>query len=152
MGELKKIYYTAKAQTTGGRDGYSRTDDGRLSVTLSPPTGGGTNPEQLFAVGWSACYLSAMQILAKKKRVPFPADARDDIEVDLVMTGDAFTLQARHTVRLPGMEAGMARTIAEEAHTICPYSKAVRGNIEVTTNVVTSIDVPKMDPLAKRMS
>jgi osmotically inducible protein OsmC len=154
MGESKKILYTAKAQTTGGREGDSRTEDGRLSVHLSPPgaNGGGTNPEQLFAVGWSACYMSAVQFVAKKKRVPFPADARDDIEIDLVLTGDAYTLQARHTVRLPGVDPTLARQIVAEAHLVCPYSKATKGNIDVVTNVITSQEVPKLDPLARRMS
>ncbi|WP_146645519.1 organic hydroperoxide resistance protein [Labilithrix luteola] len=139
MTSLKKVLYTARAHTRGGREGASRTDDGRLSVTLSPPgtAGNGTNPEQLFAVGWSACFLSAMQLVARKMKVAFPADTADDVEVDLCLTGDAFSLQARHTVRLPGVEPDIARAIVDAAHQTCPYSKATHGNIEVVTNVIT---------------
>ena len=153
MAESRRILYTAQARTTGGRDGKSRTDDGPLAIRLAPPGahGGGTNPEQLFAVGWSACYLSAIQFVTKKKRVPFPPDARDDIEIDLIQSGDSYTLQARHTVRLPGVETLLARQIVAEAHQICPYSKVTYGNMEVITNVITSPEGPKMDPVARRV-
>jgi lipoyl-dependent peroxiredoxin len=138
---IEKVVYTAKAHTTGGRDGgSSRTSDGRLDVKLSIPgtPGTGTNPEQLFAVGWSACYLSAMKIVAAGMRVRLPADVAIDTEVDLGTAGGGYFLQARLNVVLPGMEREVAQALAEGAHLQCPYSKATHGNINVVTNVVTN--------------
>src|SRR5689334_2145509 len=105
--EIDKVIYTAKAHTTGGRDGgASRTSDGRLDVKLSVPgtPGTGTNPEQLFAVGWSACFLSAMKIVAARMKVRLPADVAIDTEVDLGMTDGGYLLQARLNILLPGIE------------------------------------------------
>ena len=106
MTKLEKVLYTAKAHTTGGRDGASRSDDGRLEVKLSSPgaPGTGTNPEQLFAAGWSACFLSAMRVVAGKMKVALPADTAIDAEVDLGTTHGAYGLAARLNVSLPGME------------------------------------------------
>lgn len=134
----EKILYTAKAHTTGGRDGASRTSDGRLDVKLSSPggPGTGTNPEQLFAVGWSACFIGAMGVAARQLKVKLPADTAIDIEVDLGMTGDAYLLQARLNVSLPGLERDVGQSIVDAAHQICPYSKATRGNINVAINLV----------------
>src|SRR5215510_14186603 len=104
MTQLEKVLYTARAHTTGGRDGgSSRTDDGRLRVTLSQPgtSGTGTNPEQLFAAGWSACFLSAVKVGAGKKRIPIPNDIAIDAEVDLWLTQGAYQLAARLNVNLP---------------------------------------------------
>jgi osmotically inducible protein OsmC len=137
---IEKVLYTAKAHTTGGRDGgSSRTSDGRLDVNLSVPgtPGTGTNPEQLFAVGWSACYLSALKIVAARKKVRLPADAAVDAEVDLGTTGGAYFIQARLNVSLPGIERALAQELVEGAHLECPYSKATQGNISVVTNVQT---------------
>lgn len=134
-----KVLYTAKAHTTGGRDnGASRTDDGRLEVRLSLPgtPGTGTNPEQLFAVGWSACFLSAVKLLAGKKKLTLPEDVAIDAEVDLGLTHGVHGLAARLTVKLPGMDRQTAQELAESAHQVCPYSRATHGNINVTTNVV----------------
>jgi lipoyl-dependent peroxiredoxin len=134
-----KVLYTAKAHTTGGRDnGFSRTDDGRLDVKLSTPgtPGTGTNPEQLFAAGWSTCYLSAIKLVAGKKKVTLPSDAAIDAEVDLGITHGVHGLAARLNVSLPGMDRQTAQALAEEAHHVCPYSRATHGNINVTTNVV----------------
>lgn len=130
--------YTAKTHTTGGRDGASRTSDGRLDIKLSSPglPGTGTNPEQLFAAGWSACFLSAMKIVAAKMKVRLPADAAIDAEVDLGTTGGDYFLQARLNVSLPGVEREVAQALVEGAHQACPYSKATRGNIDVVTNLV----------------
>jgi osmotically inducible protein OsmC len=135
---LDKVLYTAKAHTTGGRDGASRTDDGRLDVKLSSPgtPGGGTNPEQLFAAGWSACFIGAMRVVAGKMKVPLPRDVAIDAEVDLGTTADAYGLAARLNVSLPGMERDVAQKLVEAAHQVCPYSRATRGNIDVTLNVV----------------
>src|SRR5271156_5228991 len=105
--QSEKVIYTAKAHTTGGRDGgASRTSDGRLDVKLSVPgtAGTGTNPEQLFAVGWSACYLSTMKIVAARMKVKLPADAAIDCEVDLGTTGGGYFIQARLSVILPGID------------------------------------------------
>jgi len=134
-----KVLYTAKAHTTGGREnGASRTDDSRLDVQLSLPgtPGTGTNPEQLFAVGWSACYLSAIKLLAGKKNIALPDDVAVDAEVDLGLTHGVHGLAARLHVRLPGVDRQTAQSLADAAHQVCPYSRATHGNINVTTNVV----------------
>src|SRR6478736_9446534 len=130
----EKLLYTAKAHTTGGREnGVSRSSDGRLDVKLSSPgaAGNGTNPEQLFAAGWSACFLGAMGVAAAQKKVSLPADRAVDAEVDLGTNDGGFILRARLNVSLPGVEPAVAREIVDAAHQICPYSKATRGNIEV---------------------
>lgn len=135
----RKVLYTAKEHTTGGRDGgSSRSSDGRLDVKLSVPgtAGSGTNPEQLFAAGWSACFIGAMKIAAGKMKVRVPADVAIDAEVDLCMTGDGYSLQARLNISLPGLESEVAEALAAAAHQTCPYSKATRGNIPVVINVV----------------
>ncbi|MGA2456439.1 MAG: organic hydroperoxide resistance protein [Terriglobales bacterium] len=137
--KIDKVLYTAKAHTTGGRDGgSSRTSDGRLEVKLSVPgtPGTGTNPEQLFAVGWSACFLSAIKIVAARMKVRLPADLAVDPEVDLGTTGGAYFLQARLNVSLPGIEREVAQALVDGAHLECPYSKATQGNINVVTNLV----------------
>src|SRR5579859_3240347 len=116
MTRLEKVLYTAKAHTTGGRDGgTSRTDDGRLQITLSQPgtSGTGTNPEQLFAAGWSACFLSAAKLIASKKKIALPADVTIDAEVDLGTTRGASGLAARLNVNLPGMDHETAQSLVE---------------------------------------
>lgn len=135
----EKVLYTGKTHTTGGRDGgSSRSSDDRLDIKLSVPgtQGSGTNPEQLFAAGWSACFIGAMKIAAGKMKVRFPADGAVDTEVDLVSTGDAYALQARLNINLPGIEREIAQALADAAHQTCPYSKATRGNINVEINVI----------------
>jgi len=138
MTQLEKVLYTAKTRTSGGRDGASRSCDGRLDVMLSSPgtPGGGTNPEQLFAAGWSACFIGAMKIEAGKLQVALPADVGIDTEVDLGTAGGAYGLAARLNVSLPGMERTVARRLVEAAHQVCPYSRATRGNIEVAINLI----------------
>lgn len=136
---LEKVLYTAQAHTTGGRDGgASRTSDGRLVVKFSSPggAGGGTNPEQLFAVGWSACFISSIQSTARKMNITLPPDLADDVEVDLRMKDGAFFLQARHNISLPGLQREVARALIDAADQICPYSKATRGNIEVAIDLI----------------
>ncbi|MGX9390298.1 organic hydroperoxide resistance protein [Nitrobacteraceae bacterium UC4446_H13] len=132
-----KVLYTASTHTTGGRDGRAQSSDNRLDVALSVPggPGGGTNPEQLFAAGWSACFIGAMRRAAAVQKVTLPADLAVDAEVDLVTTGDAFSLQARLNVSLPGLPRDTAQAVADAAHQICPYSKATRGNIDVTITI-----------------
>ena len=137
---IEKVLYTAKAHTTGGREGgASRTSDGRLDVKLSVPgtPGSGTNPEQLFAVGWSACFLSAIKLVAASMKVKLPPEVAVDPEVDLGMTNGGYLLQARLNVSLPGIEPGVAQAIVDGAHRECPYSKATHGNINVVTTVKT---------------
>jgi osmotically inducible protein OsmC len=134
-----KVLYTAKAHTTGGREGgASRTSDGRLDVKLSVPgaPGNGTNPEQLFAVGWAACFTSAIKIVAAKAKVAVPSGMAVDSEVDLCAGDDGYFLQARHNVSLPGLDRQVAQSILGEAHQICPYFKATRGNINVAVNLI----------------
>ena len=134
-----KVLYTAKAHTTGGREGgASRTSDGRLDVKLSVPgtPGNGTNPEQLFAVGWSACFLSAIKLVASKMKVKLPPDVAIDPEIDLCTGDSGYFLQARLNVSLPGVERQVARSIVDGAHQTCPFSKATRGNINVEINLV----------------
>jgi len=138
MSQLDKVLYTAKTHTTGGREGASRSFDGRLDVKLSRPgaAGTGTNPEQLFAAGWSACFLSAMQVVAGRMKIALPADAAVDAEVDLGPVGDAYGVAARLDVSLPGLEHDVAERLIEATHLVCPYSRATRGNIEVATRLV----------------
>jgi Ohr subfamily peroxiredoxin len=119
----------------------SRTDDERLSVQLSSPgsRATGTNPEQLFAIGWSACFLSAVQLVAGKMKIRLAGDPTDDVEVDLCLSSsEGASLRVRHNVTLPGVDGDTARAIVERAHKECPYSKATRGNIEVETRIVPS--------------
>ena len=138
MIQLEKVIYTARAHTTGGRDGASRTDDGRLDIKLSPPAlgGSGTNPEQLFAAGYSACFIGAMKAVAGKMKVALPADLAIDAEVDLGPTPGAYGIAARLNVSLPGMDRAAAQALLEAAHKVCPYSNATRGNIDVKINLV----------------
>jgi osmotically inducible protein OsmC len=133
MTQLEKVLYTAKAHTTGGRDGASRTDDGKLDIKLSPPgTGGeGTNPEQLFAAGYSACFIGAMKAVAGKMKVTLPSDLAVDAEVDLGPIPNAYGIAVRMAVSLPGMEPAAAQQLIDAAHKVCPYSNATRGNIDV---------------------
>ena len=138
MTQIEKVLYTGKTHTTGGRDGAARSSDGRLDIKLSPPgtAGSGTNPEQLFAAGWSACFIGAMGRAAAEMKVALPADRAVDAEVDLGTTDGAFFLQARLAISLPGLDREVAQKVVEAAHQICPYSKATRGNIDVTLTVV----------------
>ncbi len=134
-----KAVYTAKAHTTGGRDGgASKTDDGRLDIRLTFPgtPGTGTNPEQLLAAGWSACFLTNIKIAGGKKKVGVPPEAAIDAEVDLCATDDGFVLQARLNVSLPGLDREVAQSLVDTAHQACPYSKATHGNIDVVIKLV----------------
>ena len=138
MSQLHKVIYTAQTHTTGGREGTSRASDGRLEVKLTSPgaPGSGTNPEQLFAAGWSACFLSAIGLAAAKQKVALPADRAIDAEVDLGTNEDGYILRVRLQVSLPGLDRATAQALVDAAHQICPYSKATRGNIDVTITLV----------------
>jgi lipoyl-dependent peroxiredoxin len=133
MTHLEKVLYTAKAHTTGGRDGSSRTDDGRLDIKLSPPGmgGSGTNPEQLFAAGYSACFIGAMKAVAGRTKLALPTDLAVDAEVDLGPVAGGYGIAVRLNVSLPGMERAAAQALLDAAHKVCPYSNATRGNIDV---------------------
>jgi Ohr subfamily peroxiredoxin len=135
----EKLLYTAKTRTTGGREnGRSRSCDGCLDIKLSTPgrEGSGTNPEQLFAAGWSACFKSAMGVAARKMKIALPVDLAIDAEVDLNFRDGAYSLRARLNVSLPGVELQVAQALVNAADQTCPYSKATRGNIDVAINVV----------------
>jgi osmotically inducible protein OsmC len=135
---IEKVLYTGKTHTTGGRDGAAKSSDGRLDIGLTHlgTPGNGTNPEQLFAAGWSACFLSAIGIAAAKRRVKLPADAAVDAEVDLGNAAGGYFLQARLNVSLPGIDTELGEELLREAHATCPYSKATSGNINVAINLV----------------
>ena len=136
--KLEKVLYTAKAHTTGGRDGASRTDDGRLDIKLSSPgtAGTGTNPEQLFAAGYAACFIGALKAVAGMQKINLPADMAIDSSVDLGKVGQAYGIAATLNVSLPGMEREAAQKLVDAAHQVCPYSNATRGNIDVKVNIV----------------
>ena len=134
-----KVLYTAKVHTTGGRDGgASRSNDGRLDIRHSIPgsKSPGTNPEQLFAAGWSVCFEGAIGLAARKMKVIFPPDVAIDAEVDLTLGDDGYALQARLNVSLPGLDRAVAQALVDEAEQTCPYSKAIRGNVDVEIKLV----------------
>lgn len=134
---LDKVIYTAKVTTTGGREGAAKSDDGRIDLKMSTPggPGGGTNPEQLLAAGWSACYLSACAHVARQRKATWPAGAAVATEIDLGTNAGGYQLRARMNVHLPGLDRALAQSIADEAHGVCPYSKGLHGNVDVTTTV-----------------
>jgi len=134
-----KVLYTAKTHTTGGREnGHAKSSDGQLEVRLSTPGTNrpGTNPEQLFAAGWSACFEGAMQFVARSRKITLPPETAIDAEVDLNQGEGGFFLKARLNVSIPGVERSLAEEIVAQAHQVCPYSKATRGNIQVDLKVV----------------
>lgn len=137
--QSNRVLYTAKTHTTGGREnGLSRSSDGYLDVNLSSPgTGGnGTNPEQLLAAGWSACFEAAMVIVAGKKNITLPYDIAIDAEIDLSIDKGEYSLQARLDVCIPGLEKELAQEVINAARQVCPYTKALEGNINVEFNVL----------------
>ncbi|MBV8390050.1 MAG: organic hydroperoxide resistance protein [Mucilaginibacter sp.] len=136
----RKVLYTAKVSTTGGRvNGNAKSDDGQLDIKLSTPgtSRPGTNPEQLFAAGWSACFEGALDIAAKQMKVTLPADTTIKAEVDLTLSpADGFNLQARLNISIPGIDREIAQQLVDAAHQTCPYSKAIRGNVDVQINLI----------------
>lgn len=134
------VVYTAKTRTVGGREnGSARSSDGRLDIVFSTPGSAriGTNPEQLLAAAWSACFESAIVSAARKRRIALPANATIDAEVDLVQSGDDYHLGIRLNVSLPGVESDTANALLEDAQKICPYSKAVRNNVDVIIRIAS---------------
>jgi len=142
MQKLEKVLYTAHATSTGGREGTSKTDDGILDVKLTTPKGlggngaTGTNPEQLFAAGYSACFIGAMKVVAGQQKIVLPADTSIAADVGIGQIPNGFSIQVALHVTIPGMDKAAAMKIVEAAHQVCPYSNATRGNIEVALNVV----------------
>jgi osmotically inducible protein OsmC len=137
--KLDKVLYTAETHTVGGRDGIGKSSDGALDVKLSPPGSGkpGTNPEQLFAVGYSACFIGALRAVAPKLNVKVPDDVAVDAKVSLGPTdgGAAFGVGVKLAVTLPGLDDAQKKQLVEAAHQVCPYSNATRGNIEVELTI-----------------
>lgn len=137
---LEKVLYTAHTHTTGGRDGAGSSSDGALDVKLSSPGSGkpGTNPEQLFGVGYSACFMGAMQIVGAAQKIKLPPEAAVDASVSLGRTQNdsAYGLAVTLAVSLPGLDRAQAQQLVDGAHQACPYSHATRGNIDVTITLV----------------
>jgi len=133
--------YTAHAHVTGGRDGAAKTDDGKLDVKLAPPkelggNGVGTNPEQLFAAGYAACFIGAMRLVAGNEKIAVPQGLAIDADVSLGKDAqDNFRLGVVFNIALPGMDKAAAEALVAKAHEVCPYSRATRGNIDVTFHV-----------------
>ena len=140
--KLDKVLYTAHATSTGGRSGTSKSDDGVLDLTLTTPKalGGdgavGTNPEQLFAAGYSACFIGAMKVVAGQQKIALPADTRITADVGIGPIPQGFGIQVALHVHVPGLDKAKVEEIVQAAHRVCPYSNATRGNIEVELNVV----------------
>ena len=139
---IEKALYTATATATGGRQGSAQSSDGALKVELSTPKelggagGSGTNPEQLFAAGYSACFIGAMKFVAARDKLRIPADASVQGTVGIGPIPNGFGIEVELAISLPGMDRAEAQTLIERAHIVCPYSNATRGNIDVRLNLV----------------
>ena len=138
--KLDKVLYTAHATATGGRDGRARSSDGRIDVVLKPPkemggTGEGVNPEQLFAAGYSACFIGAIKFVGGQEKIAVPADTSIEGSVGIGPIPGGFGLQVALKISLPGVDRAVAQSLIEKAHKVCPYSNATRGNIEVTLSL-----------------
>jgi Ohr subfamily peroxiredoxin len=139
---IDKILYTAHAKSTGGREGHSVSDDGILDVKLTTPKGlggdgkPGTNPEQLFAAGYSACFLGALKFVAMKEKLQLSPETTVEAAVSIGPLPTGFGLQVEHKITIPGVDRAKAEELVQKAHVVCPYSNATRGNINVTLTVV----------------
>ncbi|HKK57777.1 organic hydroperoxide resistance protein [Marinobacter sp.] len=137
MAKIDEVLYRASAEATGGRDGHAVSSDGVLDVKLTTPKamggdgGEGTNPEQLFAAGYSACFIGAMKFVAGRDKLPMPEDASIEGEVGIGQIPDGFGIEVELKISLPGMDDGEAEKLINAAHKVCPYSNATRGNIDV---------------------
>ena len=139
--KIEKVIYQAHAKSTGGRDGTTRTSDGILDVKLAVPKemggpGNGINPEQLFASGYSACFLGAMKFVAGTQKIALPADTSIDATVGIGQIPAGFGIEVQMAINIPGMDKAAAQALVDKAHQVCPYSNATRGNIEVNITVV----------------
>jgi Ohr subfamily peroxiredoxin len=142
MNVLQNVAYTAKATATGGRAGSAKSDDGRLDVTLSTPKGlggddgQGTNPEQLFAAGYAACFIGALKAVAGQAKIALPSDVFINSEVSIGGIENGFGIAAKLAISLGDMDKSQAQALVDKAHQVCPYSNATRGNIEVEISVI----------------
>ena len=142
MNVLQNVAYTAKATATGGREGFAKSDDGRLNVNLSTPKGlggddgQGTNPEQLFAAGYAACFIGALKFVAGSEKIALPSDTYINSEVSIGAIDAGFGIAVKLAVSLGDMDKAAAQALVEKAHQVCPYSNATRGNIEVELSVI----------------
>ena len=139
--KLEKVLYTAHATATGGRDGRGKSSDGKIDVVLKPPkemggTGEGVNPEQLFAVGYAACFIGAMKAVGAKEKIAVPPDVSIDSSVGIGPIPQGYGIQVELKITVPGMDKAAAQALVDKAHQVCPYSNATRGNIDVTLTVV----------------
>lgn len=140
---IEKVVYRAKATATGGRDGKARSDDGKLDVKLDVPSemggggGSGTNPEQMFAAGYSACFLGALKLVAGKAKTQLPDDVSVTGEVGIGPIPNGFGLEVDLTINAPGMDEAQLKELVDKAHIVCPYSNATRNNIDVRLHVQT---------------
>jgi Ohr subfamily peroxiredoxin len=139
--KIEKVLYRAHAKSTGGRDGTSRTSDGQIDLKLAVPkemggAGNGVNPEQLFAAGYSACFIGAMKFVAGQEKIAIPADTSIEATVGIGQIPQGFGIEVQLAVTVPGMDRAAAQALVDKAHQVCPYSNATRGNIEVTITVV----------------
>ncbi|MBB1278206.1 organic hydroperoxide resistance protein [Pseudoalteromonas sp. SR43-3] len=142
MNVLQNVAYTAKATATGGREGVAKSDDGRLDVNLSTPKGlggddgQGTNPEQLFAAGYAACFIGALKFVAGSEKIDLPSDTHINSQVSIGAIEGGFGIAVKLVVSLGDMDKTAAQTLVDKAHQVCPYSNATRGNIEVELSVI----------------
>lgn len=142
MNVLQNVAYTAKATATGGREGVAKSDDGRLNVNLSTPKGlggddgQGTNPEQLFAAGYAACFIGALKFVAGSEKIALPSDTNINSEVSIGAIEGGFGIAVKLAVSLGDMDKTAAQELVNKAHQVCPYSNATRGNIEVELSVI----------------
>ncbi len=139
--KIEKVLYTAHATSTGGRDGTTRTSDGLLDLKLAVPkemggAGGGVNPEQLFASGYSACFIGALKFVAGAQKIALPADVSINASVGIGQIPQGFGIEVALEVSIPGMDRAAAEALVAKTHEVCPYSNATRGNIEVTITIV----------------
>ena len=138
---IEKTLYAAHAHVTGGREGTAKSSDGVLDLKLSTPKelggggGNGTNPEQLFAAGYAACFLGALKLVSSREKTPVPAETTVDSTVGIGPQGGGFGIEAELKVTIPGMDRAQAEALVAKAHQVCPYSNATRGNIDVKLSV-----------------
>jgi Ohr subfamily peroxiredoxin len=139
---IEKVLYRATAKATGGRDGRAISSDNVLDVKLTTPKelggagGTGTNPEQLFAAGYSACFLGAIKFVAGKEKIQLPQDVSIEGNVGIGAIPTGFGIEVELKISLPGMDKAAAKALVDKAHIVCPYSNATRGNIDVTLTLV----------------
>lgn len=142
MKKLQNTAYTAKATATGGREGTAKSDDGRLNLSLSTPKGlggddgQGTNPEQLFAAGYAACFIGALKFVAGQEKITLPSDTYINSEVAIGAVEGGFGIAVKLAVSLGDMDKNEAQVMVDKAHQVCPYSNATRGNIDITLSII----------------